>query len=77
MEQFWNGTPVKIALEDGKNNVYEDAFLSFRLENDGVRSARKLAEHIGRLRGEGVGKEAFEDFQQRVNKVRGRSEVAD
>lgn len=75
--QFFNCEEVRIGFVDGKVNKgandFEDVFLTFSLENDGMRIASALADDIADNRGGDVAEAAYKDFVKTVNSIRARS----
>ncbi len=81
-QTFVNREQVRVGFVDGEAcvpekpgrsaNEYEDVFLTFSLENDGMRIARALAEDISDNRGDDAGEAAYKDFVKTVDEIRAR-----
>lgn len=81
-QTFLNREQVRIGFVDGEAcvpgktgpgaNEYEDVFLTFSLEHDGMRIARALAEDMAENQGDEVGDSAYKGFEETVNKIRAR-----
>lgn len=76
-QAFFNQDEVRVGFVDGKardgGNVFEDVFLTFSLENDGMRLARALADNIADHYGDDVAEAAHKDFLNSVARVRGEA----
>lgn len=74
--RFMNREEVRIGFVDGKvhkgANEFEDVFLTFSLENDGMRIAHAIADDISDNRGDDEGEAAFKDFKKTVDEIRAR-----